>query len=151
MTGRCLAMRSSRRHLGRYVLIERSAQRHVEGLDTATDGEERYVLSEGQPNKRKLIVVARGIDLDGIVERALPVQRRIDIVSTGEEQAVQPIENRVPLIRLDDVWKKNGSRAGEREGVRIGPIESILFCLRALIERARTARDTDEGTAHVIS
>src|SRR5437763_5851098 len=68
------------------VLVERSAQRDVQYLMPAADGEDGYVASERSIEQRELEAVQHVVDAVNRWMRLLPVPSRIDVRTAGEDK-----------------------------------------------------------------
>ena len=85
------------------VLIERAAERDVQQLVAAADGENRHVAVEGRIDQRELEAVEHRI---GAVDHGcglLAVQARVDVGAAGQQQTIErreQLDGSVVVVRL---------------------------------------------------
>jgi hypothetical protein len=84
------------------VLVQRAAVRHTQQLHAATDAQQRKVGLQGGTHQHQLGAVALRPDL-GRGVRGFTVQRGIDVGTTGEDDAVEAVEDvDVRIVRCDE-------------------------------------------------
>ena len=88
-----VAVRHGARALALEILIQRTAERHVEDLDAAADRENwQATLSRGL-DERDLRRVAVSVDLTQARVRGCPVSLRSDVLTAGEYETTDGIDN----------------------------------------------------------
>ena len=116
-------MRERARMLSGNILDECSAERHVRDLNTPTDREHGKSTRAGCFHQRQLQRVASGVDVTERWMCALPVELRVYVLPSSEEEAVHALEQLVRVGRIEE-REDVGARAGtsHRFGVRhVGP------------------------------
>src|SRR6516165_5907123 len=84
-----LAVLELRTHVLGEVLVECAAKLHIDQLRSAADAENRQPMAQRQVEQALLEVVARSVDVNTLVLLLFTVQRRVDVLPTGENNAVK--------------------------------------------------------------
>ena len=101
-------------HVGQ-VLMQVAAVRHGHQLHAPADPEQRQVGGERGAHEHQLRGVPLRLEVDGRVRR-LAVQRRVDVRTAGEHDAVEPVEDvGVRIVRGDE----HGTPAAGVHGVHV--------------------------------
>jgi hypothetical protein len=82
----------------RYVFIEASAQGDVNHLATTTDPEERLAKLDQYLNQVDLHTVTIGIHSFDFWMGVIAILAGVDIISTGEEDAIQPEQEQIKIF-----------------------------------------------------
>ncbi len=116
-------MRKRAGMLGGNVLHERSPERHVRDLNTTTNREHGKSTHARGFHQRQFQGVAAVVDVTQRWMRTLAVEPRVYVLPSGEEEAVEALEQLVGVRRIEkreDVGARTGT--SHRSGVRhIGP------------------------------
>ena len=83
------------------VLVQSAAQCDVENLCAAADAEHRQSTFQRARQQREFPLVAVVAGFVGLGVRRLAVSRRVDVLATGDHQAVQPVEHPVRDVLVD--------------------------------------------------
>src|SRR5207302_1046619 len=109
--------------LAREVLIQRPAQRDVQDLDAATDGEDREPASLRAGDERQLDGIAAGVGLAELGVRDRTIAGRLDVLPTGEHQPLDPVERGARGVGLEDRRHEERNQAGAREGADVRDVQ----------------------------
>lgn len=117
------------------VLPERSAERDIQDLHAAADGEERKVAGDGGLGERQLERVALGLRRHFGVKDLLAVVRRIDVFATGEKDAVD--------VRKGCRNARRVSNGREQHRESAGPPDCLDVCIAGRDHLAPERRFSD--------
>ncbi len=95
------------------VLVQRSAQRHVEQLHPAADAEHGHVALERAADERDLGLIPLRHRALRLRMRLGPIRRRVDIGAAGEDQAVEPVEHLVGVGDEDRIRRDHHHEAAD--------------------------------------
>ena len=117
------------------VLVECAAEGHVEELVSATDAEDGEVALAGQADELQLVGIADGVDVLERRHGLLAEQVGTDVATSGQEQAVESVDDRGEDAQLGRGGHEHGRAACQDDGleVRIGQ------CLFAVLPIDRDA------------
>ena len=107
------------------VLKERSAERHVDDLLTATDAEDRHTLIHGGPHERDLGEIQGWINVRGLLLAHLPVCGWVHVPAAGNEEPIDVVNHRRRLCGRETVRlriQRDGLAAGSLDGAQIGRV-----------------------------
>jgi hypothetical protein len=79
------------RDLCRDVLVEAATQGYVQDLDAPADGQQGHPILRRPTGQRQLHVVPLWRDVPTPFVPGFPVARRVDVLATGQQQAVQSL------------------------------------------------------------
>ena len=82
------------------VLVQRTPQRHVQDLQSSTDGEHRQTRLDRVPGQREFELVALSIDAINLRPALVGIQRRVDVTATEESQPCERVEHLGSCRRL---------------------------------------------------
>ena len=102
------------------VLMQRSAERDVEGLGAAADAQHRQLPVQRRAEQGELPRVPVGCGRVGTRVRRLPVARRVDVSAAGDHQAVEPVEHPVRDVGVDRLrWQQHRDATGQRDALKV--------------------------------
>src|SRR3989454_3546306 len=129
----------------RDVLVEAPAQRDVDDLDAAADGEERHVVVERPVDEADLESVTRRGDFARGVVALLAEARGVDVAAAREDEAVEALPEHTERGLVELRREQHGDPPGllnRAQGRRVH-----VRALGLLVEGDR-GRDADEGPGH---
>ena len=96
-----------------HMLVQAAAQRHVELLDAAADGQERHAAGNRAADQRQRGGVAVGVGEVALPRRRAAIESGIDVRrASGDEDAIQPVQQRLMVEALPDGWDQHRDRLG---------------------------------------
>ena len=102
------------RHDRRQILDQRATGGDVQHLRAPADRQDRHVAVERGPRERKLVSVARRVDLHRRVPLALAIFQGIDVDAAGQQQPVAGAERGARLVaRGIEVHARHGASRDE--------------------------------------
>ena len=109
-----------RAELGRKVLVQGAAHDHVHQLFAAADGQDGLAAGKRGFRQKAVAIIPHRVHMDGLVPDLLPVPLRAHILSAGEDDAVQRVQQLLrPLIAVEG-GQHDGHTARALDGLRVG-------------------------------
>lgn len=112
MVDRCLKLRGN-------ILIEGSAERHVDHLCAAADAERRFAVGDSLAHQREFGAVAQCIDDAERGERRLAVMTRLNVAAACQQDAVDPFIQSAQRCLVVDGWDQERRAANRSYSVNI--------------------------------
>ncbi len=128
-----------------HLLVQRSAERHDEFLESATDGHERYTRLEHGPRQRQGRRIAMRVVQRARLARLAGVVVRLDVrQAAGQEHAVHLLQQLIDMdvLRHDRNHQRHGIRAVDN-----GP--QVFFAddmKRMNVDRLAACRHANNGS-----
>ncbi len=128
----------------RDVLVEGSAERDVEDLDAATDGEDGHAALPRFAGEREFELVAPGVGLADRLVGLLSVPPRFDVTSPGEDDAVEAVDEG-RHVGFGERGEHHREAACAQDRVRVGVADDLRFELAVGADRhLLLCRDADD-------
>ncbi len=113
-----------RADLGRDVFNQAAAESDVENLDSPTYGQDRHLATERFARQGRLESIAAGIDFIHLLGELAPIEGGVDVAATGEQQAVEPVEQ-VRHGIIGHWGEQHRDSAGTGGAIAVGVVERI--------------------------
>ena len=129
------------------VLAEGAAVDDVQQLEAAADGQHRHAAPPGRPVERLLEAVDAPVVAVGLGHRLLAVERRVDVLTAGEDQPVEAGDHNVGLLVGQSPGREHHAQGAARSQLGVvvgGEADVVLVAAGEALGRERPSRHRDQ-------